>query len=43
MNEWFSGHGIGKRVPAVRGATILLGSSKAGENKLKRYAKEEFM
>jgi len=43
MNEWLSGHGIGKRVPAVSCGTILLRSSKAGENKSKRYAKGEFM
>jgi hypothetical protein len=33
MNEWLNGHRIGKRVPAVSGGTMLLGSSKAGENK----------
>jgi hypothetical protein len=33
MNEWLSVHGIGKRAPAVSGATILLGSFKGGENK----------
>jgi len=43
MNEWLSGHGISKRVPAVSGGTILLGSSRGGENKLKRYVKKEFM
>jgi len=43
MNEWLSGHGIGKRVPAVSGGTVLLRTSKAGENKSKRYAKGEFM
>jgi len=43
MNEWLSGHGIGKRVPAVSGGTILLGSSRGGENKSKRYVKKEFM
>jgi hypothetical protein len=43
MNEWLSGHGIGERVPALSGGTILLGSSREGENKYKRYVKEEFM
>ncbi len=43
MNEWLSVNGIGKRVPAVSGGTILLGSSWGGENKSKRYVKEEFM
>jgi hypothetical protein len=43
MNKWLSGQGIGKRVPAVSGGTILLGSSWGGENKSKRYVKEEFM
>jgi hypothetical protein len=43
MNEWLIGHGIGKRrVPAISGGTILLGSSKVGENKWKRYVTEEF-
>jgi hypothetical protein len=33
MNEWLSAHRIDKRVPAVSGGTILLGSSREGENK----------
>jgi hypothetical protein len=33
MNEWLNVHGIGKHAPAVSDATILLGSSKGGENK----------
>ncbi len=33
MNEWLSVHGIGKRVPTVSGGTVLLGSSRGGENK----------
>jgi hypothetical protein len=32
MNEWLSVHRIGKRAPAVSGGTILLGSSREGEN-----------
>ncbi len=34
---------MGKRVPTVSGDTILLGSSKAGEKKERKNAKEEFM
>jgi hypothetical protein len=37
MNEWLSVHGIGRRVSAVSGGTILLGSSREGENKQERY------
>jgi hypothetical protein len=36
MNEWLSGHGIGKRVPVVNGGTILLDSCREGENKYKK-------
>jgi hypothetical protein len=35
MNEWLSVHGIGKRVPAVSGGTIFLGSSRGGETNKK--------
>ncbi len=33
MNEWLSAHGIGKPVPTVSGGTVVLGSSRGGENK----------
>jgi hypothetical protein len=37
MNEWLSvQHGIDKCVPAFSGGTILLGSSREGENKQER-------
>jgi len=35
MNEWLSVRRIGKRVPAVSGGTILLGSSRGGETNKK--------
>ncbi len=35
MNEWLGVHRIGKRVPAVSGGTILLGSSWGGETNKK--------
>ncbi len=39
MNEWLSAHGIRKRVPSVNGGTVLLGSSRGGENKKERLVK----
>jgi hypothetical protein len=33
MNEWLSVHGIGKRVRTISGGTVLLGSSRGGENR----------
>ncbi len=37
MNEWLSVHRIGKCAPAISGGTILLGSSREGENNYERY------
>ncbi len=43
MNAWLSAHGIGKRVPAVSGGTILLGSSRGQKTNKKDMWKEELM
>jgi hypothetical protein len=39
MNKWLSAHGIGKRVPTVSGGTVLLGSSRGGENEEEKSVK----
>jgi len=42
VNGWLSVHGISKHVPPISGGTILLGSSRAGENKQDRYMRRVY-